>query len=293
MRAVRRLAGRALRAWQNIEFAAWRVGNGRHRERPVTVYGCHRLFIKVDDFRGYRIWRLGGTQKEKVGIVATLCRTKLARFVDVGANYGEFSLAPASVGVSCLVVEPNPELAACLRKTFAGFGNVTVLEAAASNRSGNVSFHFCARASGSGSLAEGIPHGEAERFGEPTRATTVRAVTLDELHRGLPAVPGGLVLKIDVEGFEREVLEGARDCLARVEWWRALVEFSPACLRAAGKDADSEWSFFRRYPGRLMPVADAQALTTLGELPEQTPGEVDIVIGRGRIPEAADRLVAA
>jgi FkbM family methyltransferase len=274
---LRRLAGRVRRAGQTLEFRIWNALNGRDGHKMISVYGGHRIAIDVADFRGYRIWRLGGSQTEKVRLVAGLCEAQPALFIDVGANYGEFSLIPASLGIRCLAIEANPGVAACLRETFAGRPNVSVVEAAASNRGGNTTFFFCESATGSGSLARDIPAGEAKDFSATTQARTVPCVTLDELTNEREALRArGVVLKIDVEGFEKEVLEGAAALTGAAAWWRALIEFSPACLRAAGKDIGETWQFFRRFEGTVLGH---------GRLPDEPPtGEVELLLGAGRFP---------
>jgi FkbM family methyltransferase len=280
---LRHLAGRLRRASQALEFRIWNALNGRGGRKVISIYGGHRIAIDVADFRAYRIWRLGGSQAEKVRLVAALCGARPALFIDVGANYGEFSLIPAALGIPCLAIEANPRVAACLRQTFAGRPNVTVVEAAASNRAGSATFFFCESATGSGSLARDIPAGEARDFSAATQARTVSSVTLDELTRGHD--PGrGLVLKIDVEGFEKEVLEGAAALTGAAAWWRALLEFSPACLRAAGKDIGETWQFFRRYAGIVLANGFTGA-AALGRLPEAPPaGEVELLLGAGPLP---------
>jgi FkbM family methyltransferase len=270
---LRRLAGRVRRAGQALEFRIWNALNGGGGHKTISIYGGHRVSIDVGDFRAYRIWRLGGSQAEKVRLIAALCEAHPALFIDVGANYGEFTLIPAALGVRCIAVEPNPGVAACLRETFAGRANVDVVEAVASNRGGTATFYFCGSATGSGSLARDIPAGEARDFSAATDARTVPATTLDELTAGVDAVrTQGVVLKVDVEGFEKEVLEGAAGLLARAAWWRALLEFSPSCLRAAGKDIAGTWQFFRSY--------------RLGELPQDPPShDVELLLGAGAIPQ--------
>jgi FkbM family methyltransferase len=282
---LRRLAGRLRRAGQTLEFRLWNAWNGREGHKTISIYGGHRIAVDVADFRAYRIWRLGGSQAEKVQLVAALCEARPGLFIDVGANYGEFSLIPAALGIPCLAIEANPRVAACLRETFAACTNVSIVEAAASNRAGTTTFFFCESATGSGSLARDIPAGEAKDFSATTQARTVTSVTLDELAKGREAVRArGFVLKIDVEGFEREVLEGATALIDAAPWWRALLEFSPSCLRAAGKDVGETWHFFRRYAGTVLGNRFGSRVE-LGRLPEIPPaGEVELLLGAGPLP---------
>ena len=110
----------------------------------------------------------------------------------------------------------------------------------------------------------------------------MNAITLDRLIGEPDAVRlHGLVLKIDVEGFEKEVLEGAARLIALAAWWRALLEFSPSCLRAAGKDVTETWRFFRRYRGVVVGG---------GALPERPPlRDVELLIGQGEPADSGTR----
>ena len=130
-------------------------------------------------------------------------------FVDVGANIGYFSLLAAHrVGVSGAVVafEPVDHLRERLEKhlTANNLGGVVVRSEAVSNTAGTVDFYET-----SWSLNEGLgsllpPHPGAKKRVVPT-------VTLDTV---APHVPGRTLVKVDVEGAEALVLEGARPWLA-------------------------------------------------------------------------------
>ena len=39
-------------------------------------------------------------------------------------------------------------------------------------------------------------------------------------------------MKIDVEGYEMEVLESAKSILNHCDWWRAIIEFNPSVLES-------------------------------------------------------------
>ena len=163
---------------------------------------------------------------------------------------------------------------------------MSVVEAVASNRGGSAIFFFCDAATDSGSLARDIPAGEARDFSASTHERNVRSVILDELAGDTePVRARGLVLKIDVEGFEKEVLEGAAGLVGRAAWWRALLEFSPSCLRSANKDIAETWRLFRRYAGTVLDPASATEAVDLGMLPEEPPvGEVELLVVAGRLP---------
>ena len=150
------------------------------------------------------------------------CRQLVRRggtVVDVGANIGIYTqLAAQLVGDHGRVVafEPGPALPR-LRAVTAGLRNVDVVAAALGQRAGAAVMHVPAHQAGLASLRSGADHVDAR---------SVRVLRLDECetvpHREIDLV------KVDVEGYEGEVLLGA-DTLYRDELVRAtLVEASPS-----------------------------------------------------------------
>ena len=141
-------------------------------------------------------------------------------FVDVGANVGAFALpAACRVGPSgrVLAFEASPAVFPCLRANAAvnGLTNVTAVHTAVCDMDGEVSFypapsdHF-----GMGALA---PQFDAT-------PVTVPGMRLDHL-LAAEMIRHVDVLKIDVEGFEQKVLEGAPTLLARTEPPVVVFEF--------------------------------------------------------------------
>ena len=279
----RDLPHRAWRTWSRFRYGP---------TRPVRLRDGSTVFVRTDDFRGFRIAQLGGTQPEKIAVWRALAQLEPDVAVDVGANYGEFSLAIAGTGVPVIAVEPNPALQDCLRETFRDFPDVDVVWAAATDAPGTVQLFANPSSSGSAALAAGSPEQErtSHRRGGAVVPTDVPGVRLTDL---VDSSTRGLILKIDVEGFELSVLAGAQELLDHVDWWRALVEFGPGPITAAGGDPDAVWAELRRHRGVIVSAAsrgvevpkDAAARACrLGPddlLPEAAPGEVDVVIGRG------------
>ena len=122
---------------------------------------------------------------------------------DVGAHAGYYTLlASRLVGPEghVFAFEPNPRNLACLRRhvRLNRCDNVTVVEAAVARHTGAMRFDT-SRGSGRGRLcADG--------------AAEVATVSLDQFAEERGIVPS--LIKIDVEGSEVEVLEGARRLLA-------------------------------------------------------------------------------
>jgi FkbM family methyltransferase len=147
-------------------------------------------------------WDLNPCSKE---IWRRLCRRRAWRAVlDVGANYGEMLLdVPLPPGARVWALEPAPGVAACLRRSVARAGvEAEVVELAAGAATGRTMLYEDPRWSGTttATAAHAAP-GAVARWVGCTR--------LDELLLASDLPVGAPVLvKIDVEGGERDVLAG-------------------------------------------------------------------------------------
>lgn len=155
-------------------------------------------------------------------------------FIDVGANIGYFSCLMSKLAGpngKVLAVEPEPNNLKLLEQ------NLKI------NRLTNVTVHPCALGAAEGSAKLGIykpanrgRHSIVDTDAKPTIEVRVR--TLDDLAKSSAGnVASWSLVKIDVEGYEGFVLEGAKQTLARMEI--LVMEFSPALLRKAGLDPAS------------------------------------------------------
>lgn len=139
------------------------------------------------------------------------------RFVDVGANVGVYSLFAADCGAHVIAVEPARLALQRLRRNIAlnPTARIEVVEAAAADHAGFVPFD---------------PSGDTvAHIGGPVQ---VRAVTLDQLIG--PGFVAGV--KIDVEGFERLVLQGGVNALRDHRIGLMQLEWNHCSLDALGED---------------------------------------------------------
>ncbi|HWH09361.1 MAG TPA: FkbM family methyltransferase [Candidatus Thermoplasmatota archaeon] len=149
-------------------------------------------------------------------------------FVDVGAAEGDVFVPVASAFGEALALEPMPAHARRLRERAPG---ARVLQAAAGAAPGRLTLHASGANPDDNSLAPGPgrrPAGEVE------------VVTLDDATAGMP---GPVVVKVDVQGYELEVLRGATRLLA--DGATFLCEFWPQGLRDAGASGEEVLRFLR------------------------------------------------
>jgi FkbM family methyltransferase len=163
-----------------------------------------------------------------LGQLGSLVRTDQT-VLDVGAWYGPWTHKSARIARSVVTVEANPELAAFLARTTPP--NVEVVAKAASDRAGKATLWLPPGRRGT----EGRASLSRLEGGRPIEVETIRLDSLGITDLGL--------IKIDVEGHEREALLGASDLVEK--WQPNLVieieaALSPAKATLAVLD---EWGY--------------------------------------------------
>ena len=143
-----------------------------------------------------------------------LAHLRFRTVVDIGANVGQFSLLARALnpGARILAFEPLAEAAARYRRVFARDPGAALLQAAIAPRRGTVEMHVSAAPDSSSLLP--ITRRQAERFPgtEETGLVAVEAGPLGCFLERTDVAPPAL-LKIDVQGFELEVLRASAPLL--------------------------------------------------------------------------------
>lgn len=176
---------------------------------PVRVRTAEGLDLIVDpktDSGVQRTLYMCGTYEPGTLKVIRSCLRQSDTFIDVGCNIGVIStFASRLVGPGGAIIsfEPEPELYRRLLENLAlnGSDNVHPFPLAMGSASGRAKLYPCSPNKGHTSLVR--PNSV-----EP-EAEEVEVGTLDEFI-ALHNVPGVRMVKIDVEGWELEVLKGAR-----------------------------------------------------------------------------------
>ena len=168
-------------------------------------------------------------------------------FVDVGANVGTYTIWAAELGAEVIAIEPAADTFALLEENVALNGySVTAVCAAAGDHCGTARF------------TSGLDSGNSLA---PDGPVVIELVTIDALI-GDRRVAG---MKIDVEGFEIDVLRGAARALADRRIDLIQIEWNGMSTQAVGADCRPVAELLDRHgyrlyrpdmAGRLVPVTD-------------------------------------
>lgn len=119
--------------------------------------------------------------------------------LDVGANIGAHTRTLAAASRQVIAFEPQVRVFEVLRRNTSALDNVTLVNAAASDHDGILAVHHARGNSG----AATVSHGSGDE--------ATPSVRLDDMD-----LPGPIALiKIDVEGHERKVIQGGRQTILR------------------------------------------------------------------------------
>jgi FkbM family methyltransferase len=193
-----------------------------YSDRDLSQYGDGEVLI-CSEFRGLRMFfycdRRMKVEREIIGggLYGSYILSYMEMLVrpgsivlDVGANIGAYAipLARAFPGIEVHAFEPNPSAVARFRRNLLlnEAKNLVLHETAVGARHGRTAFHaFTGEHLG---LSSFVPPPTAG-----SETIMVEVTPLDELYGTF----GGRIslLKIDVQGFEGEVLEGARNLIQK------------------------------------------------------------------------------
>lgn len=189
--------------------------------------------ISITDFGSdtYRYLRTGEIDADRWWPAVRDLGIDGGTILDVGANTGYVTAWLSALADRVYAFEPHPDNVRLLEEhlRIRRISNVEIRETAVGEREDPVTL-YCKRRSGHHSLAD--------IGGASLGSIRVPCTTVDSFLRR-EGVREVRLLKIDVEGFEPEVLRGARDALSSGRIQRVLFEFSPVFYRARGVDVRS------------------------------------------------------
>jgi len=225
-------------------------------KRVPVSFGGVRMYLTPEGGDGLTFW----AEMFDLNPYPTL-ETKCAGadlFIDCGGNTGAVTCAVLSRhrGLRGIAFEPNPPTFARMEANCALNGlteRVTLLQKAVGAVTGTVALEIDPE--NSMAVIEGSTMG-----GGAGRRLEMPITTVDAAVAALQPPPQRIVMKIDVEGFETEVLKGCRETLLRTSHVvaechsEALLAECRALLEGAGFRCESkalEKGFFGLYADRI------------------------------------------
>lgn len=204
-----------------------RLADRRWQSRPVLVDGLQLYATRLAE---------AGEQELRAALMHEIQGADA--FIDVGANVGIYTCIVARTGKPVLAIEPQRQNLSILARNIAlnKLDRIEVLPVGLSEQSGVATLY------GLGDVAS------LDAEWNATGASYRENVTLSTLDLVLAGRFAGarLVIKIDVEGFEFEILRGAASTLARVPrpvWLVEIFKRRPATQRSNPK-FDAVFSLF-------------------------------------------------
>lgn len=143
------------------------------------------------------------------------CRT----VVDVGANRGQFALLARHIFPQARIFsfEPLPKPAAVFRRIFSRDGSVILYEAAIGRTAGQYAMHVSGHDDSSSLLPISLRQAELFPGTGEVGMVDVQVRPL-EIFVAVPEIVSPAILKIDVQGFELDALQGCGPLLSRFDW---------------------------------------------------------------------------
>jgi FkbM family methyltransferase len=252
-----RAAARAVRS--AIIFGSFTSGD------QIKLLRRGRLYVDRTDRRGQTLLEGGGPIYPGPALVWR----ELARyfrpdiFLDVGANYGEVALSTRYASdATVYLFEPNPRVVSFLRRSISSHPDrqrLNLVAQFASSNDGTQRFGISRCWSGN---SHGINDSSSSAGNGDYEIVDVPATTVDAVLKSRHVLERcKLQFKVDVEGFEREVMLGMRETLSNVRAFAGLLEFDRARLARARTDPDRFWQelaalgdVFEIIKGRIRPA---------------------------------------
>lgn len=129
-------------------------------------------------------------------------------YLDIGSNYGLRSLYYAAMDRKCFLLEPNQK---CLEITNRlihenSLSNVNIVNCVVGNESKNVEFHLSKN-----TYLSSLSKAHSENYNDYLKTIEMKMIRIDDFLNDREILDQVSLVKIDVEGFEFDVLKGCEN----------------------------------------------------------------------------------
>lgn len=162
--------------------------------------------------------RLVRTPSPEQRLVRLLHRRGIEEVLDIGANTGQFAEELRTIGFRGRIVsvEPIPPAFERLRSRARADGRWSAVQAAVGSSAGRVTLNISANSVSSSVLPMLSTHTAAAPGSAYTHSLDVNCTTIDDIVEQHGLDPRRMLLKLDVQGYEKPALEGARRTLEAI-----------------------------------------------------------------------------
>ena len=172
-------------------------------------------------------WLVHEAEVSGLDLLPTGYWRNLRTVVDVGANVGQWStmLLDLVTPEKLIIVEPQPSAFVQLEQLFGSRANVELHRVAVGESDGTTKFRVTRDTTG----ASVLPPKEEMRelVGGNWSVEAEIEVPMKKLDSLLHHIAGISLLKIDVQGYEKAVLAGSLECLARTDFLLIEANYMP------------------------------------------------------------------
>lgn len=177
---------------------------------------------------GFDVVRYDATSHPLARRARLLTAYKIGLVFDVGANVGQYADELRAIGYQGRIVSFEPLNAACraLAKRAANDAAWTALNVAVGDKDGTVEMNVAGN-SQSSSILDMLPlHVQSAPESQYVGKETVKMVRLDSIFHSYDTRQP-IYLKIDTQGFERRVIDGAEQSLDRIDTIQLEMSLAP------------------------------------------------------------------
>jgi len=209
----------------------WRRTSNRYRVFFDKAIGGY-VYADVGDWSGRHHYFCGTYRDPANGLLIKKCLSAGDTYIDVGANYGVFSiLASRIVGPQGRVIcfEPNPQVHRVLQAMLAvnHIDNCEAMNVALSDAAGALTLSGADQHTGTFTLRP---------LEAALQSVQVQVARGDDVFAQME-LKGRVLVKVDTEGFEHHVLRGLDATLAKYPRLAVCVEVTDAWLKQTGSSA--------------------------------------------------------